>query len=97
MENIQDVIGLVGTVLGKLVPLIVAFAFLFFIWNAFRYFILGGANPDEQAKAKSLAIWGILAFVVIISLWGMVRIFVDVFNVGDNSPIQPDYVQTKSP
>ena len=77
---------------STLIPFLMAIAFFFFIWNAFRYFIIGGSNPDSQEKARSLAIWGILGFVVIVSLWGIVNIFSNSFGIDDAAPITPDYM-----
>lgn len=79
---------------SSLIPLIVALAFIFFLFNVFRYFILGGANEEAQSKAKLLAVWGILAFVIIISLWGIVNFFVTGFGFGGNQIVCPDYFFT---
>jgi len=57
-----------------LIPFILGIAFLFFVVNVFRFFILGGSNPESQDKAKSLAIYGVGAFVFIIIFWGIVNI-----------------------
>ena len=77
---------------STLIPFLMAIAFFFFIWNAFRYFIIGGSNPDSQEKARSLAIWGILGFVVIVSLWGIVNIFTTSFGLNNSAPVLPDYM-----
>jgi hypothetical protein len=77
-----------------IVPFLIAIAFLVFIWNIVRYFIIGGANEDDQKKAKSLAFWGISAFVVILSFWGIVNLFVYGLGFG-NRAIIPDYMCQK--
>jgi predicted PurR-regulated permease PerM len=84
--------AIVGFINDALIPFVMAIAFFFFIWNAVRYFIIGGTNPDAQEKAKSLAVWGILAFVVITSLWGIVNIFTDSLGL-DNTTPAPDYME----
>jgi len=76
------------------VPFLIAIAFLVFVWNIARYFIIGGANEESQEKARSLAIWGIAAFVIMISLWGIVNLFVNGLNL-KNDPITPDYMKMK--
>lgn len=77
----------------SVMPFIIALAALVFFWNAFRYFILGGANPSEQEKAKTLAIWGIAAFVFIVSLWGIVNLLADgLIPQADRGAITPDYI-----
>lgn len=91
--TIQDFLNFIAGLLNDVVlPAIVAIAFLFFIWNAFRYFILGGANPEDQEKARTLAVWGVAAFVVMSALWGIVNIIVGTLDFDNNTPIQPDYI-----
>jgi predicted PurR-regulated permease PerM len=75
-------------------PFLIALAGFMFLWNVFRYFILGGANEESQRKAKTLALWGIGAFVLVLSLWGIVNLIVGGLNLG-NTPITPDYLQAK--
>lgn len=81
-----------GSFLNKfVVPLILALAFVFFVYNAVRFFIIGGANTESQEKAKTLALWGVLAFVFILSIWGITNVLVSAFGIGSNRQICPDY------
>jgi hypothetical protein len=77
----------------SLIPLLIAIALLVFLWNATRYFIIGGAEEESREKAKSLAIWGILAFVVITGVWGIVNIVIELFGFGGTTSILPDYMK----
>jgi predicted PurR-regulated permease PerM len=79
-----------------ILPFLIALAFVFFLWNAVRYFIIGGASEESQTKAKTLAVWGVAAFVFILSLWGIVKLIVSGLNFDPNQPITPDYVQSKN-
>lgn len=72
---------------NSLIPIILAIAFLFFMVNMLRYFIIGGGNEESQTKAKSLALWGILAFVFITSIWGIVNIFLVMFDIRSTNPV----------
>jgi hypothetical protein len=78
----------------SVLPLLFSLAFLFFIVNVARYFIIGGANEDSRKKARLLALWGIIAFVVMISIWGIVNILVSGLGVGRGTPLSPDAFQT---
>lgn len=69
------------------IPFLIGVAFLFFLINAIRYFVLGGANEEERDKAKALAIYGVTAFVIIIVFWGIVNMLVD--SIGLGGEIQP--------
>lgn len=59
---------------GVLIPFILGVAFLLFVYGMFQYFIAGGANEEAKEKGKSLLIYAILGFVVIIVFWGVVNL-----------------------
>lgn len=90
--NIQTFLENIITFLYSIIlPFLIAIAFLFFIINATRYFIIGGGSEESQQKAKTLALWGIVAFVLILSLWGIVNLFVGGLGFGTSTVIFPDY------
>ena len=80
----------------KVIPLLIAIAFLAFVWNAVQYFIIQGDSEEGQTKAKSLTLWSILAFVIIVSLWGIVNMIVGDLGFGRTMKITPDYIDSKS-
>ncbi len=57
-----------------LVPLAFALAFLVFVWGVIQYFLLGGGDEEKQTKGKSLMLYGIIGFVVMVSIWGIVNL-----------------------
>ncbi len=57
-----------------LVPIVFTLAFLVFIWGVLQYFILGGGDEEKQEKGKSLMLYGIIGFVVMVSIWGIVNL-----------------------
>jgi len=57
-----------------LIPFILGLAFLFFVWGMFVYFIAGGANEEKKEQGKSLLIYAILGFVIIIVFWGIINL-----------------------
>jgi hypothetical protein len=92
--DIQTLLQGIGDFMdGTVIELIMAIAFVYFIWNTYRYFILGGANPESQEKAKAHALWGIVAFAVIVSLWGLVNLLVGGFGLSNGLAPTPDYFQ----
>ena len=90
--NIQAFLTSILTFLNSIIlPFLITIAFLFFLINATRYFIIGGASEENQEKAKTLALWGIAAFVFILSLWGIVNLIVGGLDL-TNMPMTPDYM-----
>lgn len=77
---------------GVIVPLIFAIAFIVFIWGIFMYFIAGGADEEKRKQGRDLALWGVIAFVVMTSVWGIVNIVRDSFDFGGkNRPELPGF------
>mgnify|MGYP006268480697 CR=1 FL=1 len=56
------------------IPFIIGIGFLVFVWGMFVYFIYGGANEDAKEKGRSLMVYAVLAFVLMIIFWGIVNL-----------------------
>lgn len=71
--EINTFVGKITTFLNNIViPLIFALALVVFIWGMFRFFI--AKTDSEKDKGKDLAIWAIVAFVLMVSVWGIVNL-----------------------
>ncbi len=57
-----------------LIPLVFAVALLAFIYGMYRYFILGGDNDGDRETGRSLMVWAIIGFVLMVSIWGIVNL-----------------------
>ena|SRR5690606_27588217 len=91
-----DLSSLLGSIImfinSVLIPFIWAIAFIVFIWGVFQYFIAGGANEEQRDKGKQLVIWGVIAFFVMSSVWGIVNLFRGTFHFGnENTPPIPGF------
>ncbi len=69
--------SIIGFINSYLVPLVFAIAFLIFIWGMFKFFILGGHNEEARGQGKSLMLWGVVGFVMMVSIWGIVNVVAD--------------------
>jgi NADH:ubiquinone oxidoreductase subunit 2 (subunit N) len=77
-----------------LVPVIFALAFIVFIFGVFQYFILARGNEEAQGQAKSLMLWGLIGFFVMVSVWGLVNILLGTFNLSSQAvPTYPNAPQ----
>lgn len=59
---------------STLVPLIFAISFFMFLWGMFRYFFLSQASEDGREAGKQLMLWAVIAFVMMVSIWGLVNV-----------------------
>ena len=88
--NLNAVAGFVRNLVnfmnGVLVPALFALAFLMFIWGMFKFFILGGHDTEKQEEGKSLMLYAIAGFVVMISLWGIVNLIANGFGFDGQGP-----------
>ncbi len=75
-----------------LLPLVLGLAFLVFIWGVFKYFVLGGSDEEKQSEGKSLIIYAVTGFVIIVSFYGIVNLLMDALGF-DNSDDAPSEFQ----
>jgi hypothetical protein len=64
-----------------LVPLIFAVALLVFLFGVFQYFILGGGDAEKRKEGRQYIMYGIIGFVIMISVWGLVRLVSSAFGL----------------
>ena len=93
MRNLQEFLSATTAFIGNaLIPLLFAIALLFFIWNTVRFFIISGAEQDAKENAKRLALYGIGAFVLLVSIWGIVNLLINGLGLNDGNYVDPDYI-----
>ena len=81
VTTIQSLICKFNEILGALLPFLVALGVIYFVWGVITYVI----SSDEEAKTtgRNRMIWGIIGLVVIIGVWGLVRIVTNTFGLGN--------------
>ena len=65
-----------GIINGILVPVLISIAFIVFLWGIYNYFIAGANDEKKRTEGKTFAMYGIIGFVVLFSVWGIVNIFI---------------------
>lgn len=82
----NSICGVAATIIsiinGLLVPLIFALAFIVFLWGVAKAYIFSGGDPEKVKDGHRLVLWGIIAFVIMISLWGLVNVVATTFGLG---------------
>ncbi len=80
----------VGFINSYLVPLVFGLAFFLFLWGMFKYFFLSYASEEGRENGKNLMLWAVVAFVMMISIWGIVNMVAQGLGfAGDNAPDMP--------
>lgn len=57
-----------------LVPFIFAIAFAMFLFGVFKFFFVKGADPKARAEGRGYIVWAIIAFAIMVSVWGLVNL-----------------------
>ena len=82
----NTICGIADTILyiinNVLVPLIFAIAFIVFLYGIAKAYIFSHGDPEEVSKGHKLVLWGIIAFVIMISIWGLVNVVANTFGLG---------------
>jgi len=81
--NFKDVILIVVNILTAILPVIVLLAIIYFLWGLTQYLKSGDESKDE---AKKMMLWGIIAFFVMTSIWGLVELLTNTFGTDANKP-----------
>jgi Type IV secretion system pilin len=91
--TLLDYLVTIPEFLGQtVVPFLFGIAFIIFVVQAVRYFIIGGSNDDNHDKAKDQVLYSLAAFVFLMIFWGIINLIalaVDFYYVG---PPCPDYL-----
>ncbi len=75
-----------------LLPFVLALGFLMFVWGLVLYFIIGSSNDESKEKGKSLMIWGIAAFLIIVIFWGIISLLSTSLGITTGTVMKPPVV-----
>lgn len=73
--------GIINFINGILVPVLMAIAFIVFLWGVYKYFILGATDETSRKDGRQFTLWGVIGFVIILSLWGLVYLTMNVLGL----------------
>ena len=78
-----------------LVPVIFAIAFIVFLYGVASKYIFSHGDAEKVAEGHRLILWGLIGFVVMVSLWGLVNVVANTFGLaGAYTPPTPIYYPT---
>ncbi len=89
VANIFNVESLILTLLEKFGYLLWLAAILFFFWGLVK-FIKNAADTKEHEEGKNFIIWGLISFLVLFSVWALVKFVFD--SVGIVNPTKVCYI-----
>ncbi len=85
-STFQDVLCYLTSIINdSIVPLLFAIAFVMFIWGTVKFFLINGGEEEKRSEGKQFMIWGVIAFAVMLSVWGLVGILRATFGINNTS------------
>ena len=81
--GISQVICTIGGILNTLIPILIVLGVVYFVWGVITYMI--GQDEEAKKKGRDKIIYGIIGLVVIVGMWGLVRIVMSTFNLNNNN------------
>lgn len=84
-------VSIIGIINVYIVPTLIAIAFIVFLYGIYKFFILGATEEGVKGEGRRFAMWGIIGFVIILSVWGIVNIVKDTLIPSAASKNHPAY------
>jgi hypothetical protein len=93
-DSLLDILIWLKCIIGSaIIPLMFTVAFLYFLYNMLM-FIKGSDNTAKKEEYKKSVYVGIIALVVMTSVWGIVNVVSSTFGFGNTVPeLQTDYLK----
>jgi hypothetical protein len=87
--------NIIGLINGVLVPLVFAISFIVFLYGVATKYILSNGDEGKVKEGHTLILWGIIGFVVMVSVWGLVNVVANTFSLNGvwSSPPTPPQSQ----
>lgn len=84
-----DLITTVSSIVGYLVPLLIAVAVVVFLWGVVQYVTAGG-EEEKRKKARGTMVFGIVGLFVMVAVWGLVSVLTSTFGITEEeAPLTP--------
>lgn len=82
----MNLFGILDTFAGLIdlaTPIVVALALLYFFWGLATY-ILNAGDEEKKKNGRNIMIWGLLALFIMVSVWGIINVVRDTFDLRNN-------------
>jgi len=72
--DFRSLVAVFTDLIGILVVLVFTLTFLAFIWGIVKSWIIHGGSADGVESGKKIVVVGIITFVIMVSIWGILSI-----------------------
>jgi hypothetical protein len=75
-----QIITRIHQLLNLVIPVLIAFAVVYFIWGVIMYVISGDETKKKEARGHVIS--GLIGLFVIVAFWGIIGVITNTFGVG---------------
>ncbi len=81
VKNIKELIN-------NIIPVLFGLAIIYFFWGLIKY-IRAAGDPKAASEGKSIMIWGIVALVVMVGVYGLINWVLSTTGLNNNNGLPP--------
>ena len=81
----------ISKIINGFIPIVLAIAVLIFFWGLAMY-LVSASDKEKRIEGINLMFMGVIAIFVMVSVWGIIAILQQTFQVGQAKPIIPDVI-----
>lgn len=86
--TLTRLIDQIALIVQKLIPIVFGLAILGFFWGLVKY-IFSQGNEESKTEGKKVMLWALVALFVMVSVFGIIRLAQDTFEIKNNNPFPP--------
>ncbi len=90
--DFDSLVTLIISMLNQVIKVLVAVAVVIFLYGVVKYVVSGG-DEEKKSAARNTIIYGVIGLFVMVSVWGLVGILSNTFNLQTNTPPIPTIIQ----
>ena len=83
---ITDLVTQFGAIVAKIIPIMFAFAIIYFFWGLIQ-FIRGAGDPKKAQEGRLIMVYGVIAITIMVSIYGLVGWLQDSFGISPTTTI----------
>jgi uncharacterized membrane protein len=82
--DLSEFIDKIGDmIINPIIQVLFAVALVVFLWGVFE-FIKGSDSEEARKKGTQHIFWGIIGMVIMVSVFGIIRILLNTFGINDS-------------
>ncbi len=90
ISNLQDLANLIIGILNLLIPIVTGLGLLYFLWGVAN-FISSAGEEKKREEGKKTMWYGLIALVVMVSVWGIIALVRNTFGLNYGSAPVPKF------